>query len=69
LKSTPGNLDVIENGFITLTLRTRRELSRSIVETSSLATQAKIVAGVFNETLMVGVAVVWLLRSFARDYV
>jgi hypothetical protein len=59
-----ASLDVIENGCIAVMLRTWPDLSKNVVEVSSLATQVKIMAGALTETLMV--AVVWLLGVFRR---
>jgi hypothetical protein len=61
-----ASLDVIENGCIAVELWMWPRLSNSVVEISSLATQVKIIAGALTETLMAGLAVVWLVRLFAR---
>ena len=61
-----ATLDVIENGCIVVMLWMWPRLSNGVVEISSLATQVKIIAGALTETLMAGLAVVWLLRLFAR---
>jgi hypothetical protein len=61
-----ASLDVIENGCIAVMLWTWPHLSNGVVEISSLATQVKIIAGALTETLMAGLAVVWLARLFAR---
>jgi hypothetical protein len=61
-----ASLDLIENGFIALMLWSWPDLSRGVVEISSLATQVKILAGALTEALMLGLAAVWLLRLFAR---
>jgi len=63
-----ASLDVIENGCIAVMLWTWPNLSRGLVEASSFATQVKIIAGVLTETLMAGLAVVWLKRSFVKSY-
>jgi hypothetical protein len=59
-------LDVIENGYIAVMLWTWPHLSKGVVEISSLGTQLKIIAGALTETLMAGLAVVWLWRLFSR---
>jgi hypothetical protein len=59
-------LDIIENGCIAVMLWTWPHLSKGVVEISSLGTQLKIIAGALTETLMAGLAVVWLWRLFAR---
>jgi hypothetical protein len=64
-----ASLDVIENGCIAVMLWTWPDLSKAVVEVSGLATQVKVVAGVLTETLMAGLAAVWLARLFARGYV
>jgi len=61
-----ATLDVIENGCIAMMLWTWPHLSNGVVEISSLATQVKIISGALTETLMAGLAVVWLARLFAR---
>ena len=61
-----ASLDVIENGCIAVMLWTWPHLSSGVAEISSLATQVKIIAGALTETLMAGLAVVWLARLFAR---
>jgi hypothetical protein len=61
-----ATLDVIENGCIAVMLWTWPHLSNGVVEISSLATQVKILSGALTETLMAGLAVVWLARLFAR---
>jgi hypothetical protein len=61
-----ASLDVIENGCIAVMLWTWPHLSNGVVEISSLATQVKIISGALTETLMAGLAVVWLARLFAR---
>jgi hypothetical protein len=64
-----ASLDLIENGCIAVMLSTWPDLSKAIVEISSLATQVKIMAGALTETLMAGLAVVWLVRLFrGRGY-
>jgi hypothetical protein len=63
-----ASLDVIENGCIAVMLWTWPHLSNHVVIISSLATQVKIIAGALTETLMAGLAVVWLARLFARSY-
>jgi hypothetical protein len=60
-------LDNVENGCIAAMLWTWPDLSRDVVEVSSLATQVKIIAGVLTETLMAGLALAWLVRLFTRD--
>jgi hypothetical protein len=61
-----ASLDLVENGCIAVMLWTWPDLSKAIVEISSLATQVKIIAGALTETLMAGLAVVWLVRLFRR---
>ena len=61
-----ASLDLIENGCIALMLWTWPDLSKQVVEISSLATQVKIIAGTLTETLMAGLAAVWLVRLLAR---
>jgi hypothetical protein len=53
-----ASLDVIENGCIAVMLWTWPDLSKSVVEVSSHATQVKIMAGAVTETLMAGLTVV-----------
>ncbi len=62
-------LDVTENACITVMLWKWPELSNGVVEVSSFATQVKIIAGVLTEALLAGLAIVWLVRLFARRYV
>ncbi len=62
-------LDVTENACITVMLWKWPELSNGVVEVSSFATQVKIIAGALTETLLAGLAIVWLVRLFARRYV
>ena len=59
-----ATLDMIENGCIAVMLWTWGDLSKSVVEVSTLATQVKIMAGALTETLMAGLAVVWSVRLF-----
>jgi hypothetical protein len=47
-----ASLDLFENGCIAVMLWTWPDLSHGLVEVSSLATQAKIIAGVLTEVLM-----------------
>jgi hypothetical protein len=61
-----ASLDVVEKGCIAVMLWTWPDLSKGVVEVSSLATQVKIIAGALTETLMAGLAVFWLVRWFAR---
>jgi hypothetical protein len=60
-----ASLDLFENGCIAVMLWKWPNLSKDIVEFSSLATQVKIGAGALTEALMAGLAVVWLVRFFA----
>jgi hypothetical protein len=62
-----ATLDLIENGSIAVMLWTWPDLSNAVVELSSFATQVKIMAGALTEMLMAGLAIVWLVRLFARD--
>jgi hypothetical protein len=57
-----ASLDLFENGCIAVMLRTWPDLSRGLVEVSSLATRVKIMAGVSTEALMGALAVIWLMR-------
>ena len=61
-----ASLDVVENACVAAMLWTWPGLSRSVVELSSFATQAKIIAGALTEMLMAGLALIWLARLFAR---
>jgi hypothetical protein len=63
-----ASLDLFENGCIAVMLWTWPDLSKGVVEISSFATQVKIIAGALTEALMGGLAVVWLLRLFARGH-
>src|SRR5262249_44958773 len=57
-----ASLDLFENGCIAVMLWTWPDLSHSLVEVASLATQVKIIAGVLTEVLMGVLAVIWLMR-------
>jgi hypothetical protein len=57
-----ASLDLFENGCIAVMLWTWPDLSHVLVEVSSLATQVKIIAGVFTEVLLGVLAVIWLMR-------
>ena len=47
-------------------VRQPQQPGNGVVEISSLATQVKIMSGALTETLMAGLAAVWLARLFAR---
>lgn len=51
-----ASLDTIENGCIAVMLWTWPDLSKGVVEVSSLSTQVKIIAGVLTEVLMAALA-------------
>jgi hypothetical protein len=57
-----ASLDLFENGCIAVILWTWPDLSHGFVEVSSLATQIKIMAGVFTEAVMGALAAIWLMR-------
>ena len=61
-----ATLDVVENACVAVMLWTWPDLSNTVVELSSFATQVKIIAGALTEMLMAGLAIVWLVRLFAR---
>jgi hypothetical protein len=61
-----ASLDLFENGCIAVMLWTWPDLSHGLVEISSLATRAKIIAGVLTEALMGALAVIWLMRWTTR---
>jgi hypothetical protein len=61
-----ASLDLIENGGIAVMLWTWPDLSNAVVDLTSFATQVKIIAGALTEILMAGLAIVWLVRLFAR---
>jgi hypothetical protein len=60
------SLDLFENGCIALMLCTWLDLSHGLVETTSLATRVKVMAGVLTEVLMGVLAVIWLMPSTRR---
>jgi hypothetical protein len=62
-----ATLDLFENGCIAVMLWTWPDLSRGLVEVSSLATQLKIMAGVLTEALMGALAVIWVMRWGIRS--
>jgi len=64
-----ATLDVVENACVAVMLWTWPDLSNAVVELSSFATQVKIIAGALTEMLMAGLAIVWLVRLFARRWV
>lgn len=49
-----ASLDVIENGSIAVMLWTWPDLSKGVVEVSSIATQVKMMVGALTEALMAG---------------
>jgi hypothetical protein len=53
-----ASLDLVENGCIAVMLWTWPDLSHSLVEVSSLATQVRVL----TEALMGALAVIWLMR-------
>jgi hypothetical protein len=57
-----AGLDVLENCCIAAMLWSWPDLSPALVHVSSLATRAKIMAGVLTELLMAGLALMWLAR-------
>jgi hypothetical protein len=59
-----ASLDLFENGCVALMLWTWPDLSRGLVEVSSLATRVKIMAGVLTEALMGALAVVSIMRRW-----
>jgi hypothetical protein len=61
-----ASLDLFENGCIAVMLWMWPDLSHRLVEISSIATRAKIMAGVFAEALMGALAVIWLMRWTIR---
>jgi hypothetical protein len=61
-----ATLDVVENACVAVMLWRWPDLSNAVVELSSFATQVKIIAGALTEMLMAGLAIVWLVRLFAR---
>jgi hypothetical protein len=61
-----ATLDVVENASVAVMLWTWPDLSSAVVELSSSATRVKIIAGALTETLMAGLALVWLVRLLAR---
>ena len=63
-----ASLDFFENGCIAVMLWTWPDLSHGLVEVSSLATRAKIIAGVLTEVLMGILAVIWLVRLGIRRH-
>ncbi len=64
-----ATLDVVENACVAVMLWTWPDLSNAVVELSSFATQVKIIAGALTEMLMAGLAIVWLVRLFARRWI
>jgi hypothetical protein len=61
-----ASLDLVENGCIAAMIWAWPDLSHGLVEVSSLATRAKIMAGALTEALMGTLAVIWLMRWSAQ---